>query len=169
MRVEILSPYPQPISDIVGATDEIVSTSPDMRVSYGHPRILGGADLDIPTVNLHIAYLPWNRGADPNFWSWRDGTPKGVTVHWIDAGVDTGDIIAQREVAFSEGHTLATSYCLLRREMEALFSDVWPMIRNGTAPRTPQNGGGSHHYAREFAAIRPTLPLGWQTPVTDIA
>lgn len=46
-------------------------------------------------MNLHISYLPWNKGADPNFWSCIDGTPAGVTLHHIDAGVDTGDIIAQ--------------------------------------------------------------------------
>ena len=35
-------------------------------------------------INLHISYLPWNKGADPNFWSFFDNTPKGVTIHKID-------------------------------------------------------------------------------------
>ncbi len=40
-------------------------------------------------INLHISYLPWNRGKDPNFWSWIENTPKGVTIHRIDTGIDT--------------------------------------------------------------------------------
>ena len=56
-------------------------------------------------VNLHPALLPWNRGADPNVWSIVERTPAGATLHWMDAGVDTGDIIAQAttEIA-ADGH-----------------------------------------------------------------
>ncbi|MBQ3033656.1 MAG: hypothetical protein IJD28_04690 [Deferribacterales bacterium] len=32
-------------------------------------------------INMHISYLPWNRGADPNLWSILENTPKGVTIH----------------------------------------------------------------------------------------
>ena len=46
-------------------------------------------------VNLHLAYLPYNRGSNPNVWSIVERTPAGATLHWMDAGVDTGDIIAQ--------------------------------------------------------------------------
>ena len=51
-------------------------------------------------INLHISYLPWNRGADPNLWSFLEDTPKGVSIHYVDPGMDTGDIIAQKEVIF---------------------------------------------------------------------
>src|SRR5690606_983365 len=76
----------------------------DLLVSFGYRHIL--KDLSVPAVNIHISMLPWNRGADPNFWSWLDHTPKGVTVHLMDQGIDTGPIIAQREVAFGFGQTL---------------------------------------------------------------
>ena len=52
----------------------------------------------IPIVNLHISYLPWNRGAHPNFWSFFDATPTGVSIHLIDKGIDTGPIIVQKKV-----------------------------------------------------------------------
>src|SRR5262245_54565473 len=61
-------------------------------------------------VNLHPAYLPYNRGAYPNVWSIVDGTPAGVTLHSIDAGIDTGPIIARREVPIDPTDTGETLY-----------------------------------------------------------
>src|SRR5262245_35102774 len=46
-------------------------------------------------VNLHLAYLPYNRGSNPNVWSIVERTPAGATLHWMDAGVDTADVIAR--------------------------------------------------------------------------
>ena len=44
-----------------------------------------------------MSYLPWNRGADPNFWSILEDTPKGVTIHIMDESIDTGDILYQKD------------------------------------------------------------------------
>src|SRR3989344_3288025 len=49
-------------------------------------------------LNIHPAYLPYNRGAYPNVWSIIDTTPAGVTIHYIDEAVDTGGIVAQAEI-----------------------------------------------------------------------
>ena len=77
----------------------------DFVVSYGYRHILKG-DLinssDCPIFNLHISYLPYNRGAHPNFWSFYDNTPAGVTIHLIDEGVDTGPIVSQKYVYFNK-------------------------------------------------------------------
>jgi methionyl-tRNA formyltransferase len=133
----------------------------DLIVSYGYRHIL--RDLSIPAVNLHISLLPWNRGADPNLWSWMDNTPKGVTLHWIDEGIDTGDIIAQVEVAMGD-ETLTTSYAKLKRSAEALFMEYWDAIKDGTAPRRKQDGCGSFHRAKD----KPALPDGWDTRCTEL-
>lgn len=94
-------------------------------VSYGYRHILKKEILDLfpeKAVNMHISYLPWNRGADPNFWSFVEDTPKGVTIHYLDEGVDTGDIIVQKKVEFDlERETLATSYEKLQEEIQDLF------------------------------------------------
>src|SRR5947207_4803135 len=48
-------------------------------------------------LNVHAALLPKHRGPDPLFWTFFDfDEVTGVTVHWIDAGVDSGDSVAQR-------------------------------------------------------------------------
>ena len=77
----------------------------DFVVSYGYRHILKQNVIDgfgCPILNLHIAYLPYNRGAHPNFWAFYDNTPTGVTIHLIDGGVDTGPIVKQRFVNFEK-------------------------------------------------------------------
>jgi methionyl-tRNA formyltransferase len=104
-------------------------------------------------VNLHPALLPWNRGANPNVWSIVEGTPAGVTLHYIDARIDTGDIIAQSEVAVSSTDTGASLYRKLEDEGVALFQRTWPELLEGTAERRAQPDGGSFHRARELADL----------------
>ncbi len=135
-------------------------------VSYGYRHILSAEVLAcVPdrAINLHIALLPWNRGADPNLWSFIDNTPKGVTIHYIDSGIDTGDIIVQREVTIESCSTLATSYQQLSEAIEDLFKDNWETIRTGRCGRTPQTGSGSYHSRADRAAVQGRLENGWDT------
>jgi methionyl-tRNA formyltransferase len=105
-------------------------------------------------VNVHPAFLPYNRGAYPNVWSIVEGTPSGVTIHYVDEGVDTGDIIAQREVKVEPVDTGSTLYARLERESEKLFRETWPAIRAGNAPRTPQpKDGGTTHRVGDVKSI----------------
>lgn len=176
MRVLLLSPYPELIEQpIRAAGDDLrISNDPpaaidfatDLVVSFGYRHILKEPILSaVPIVNLHVSYLPWNRGADPNFWSWFDATPKGVTIHHIDAGVDTGDILAQRAVVFGDNETLATSYDKLRAAAIALFADSWPLIRTGKLPRQKQPQAGSSHRLKDKEPWWSRLPQGFDTPV----
>lgn len=140
-------------------------------VSYGYRHLIRSAILDHVeqrAVNLHISLLPWNRGADPNLWSFLEDTPKGVTVHWVDPGIDTGPILAQTEVTFGEGHTLTTSYTLLQNTMVELFASRFEDLLQGTAPRTPQIGTGTLHRARDKEPFLPLLTNGWDTPVSSL-
>lgn len=86
---------------------------PNFIISYGY-RFIITEDIitkyDRKAINLHISYLPYNRGADPNLWSFIDNTQKGVSIHYIDKGIDTGDIIVQREIPFAWDDTLNTMY-----------------------------------------------------------
>jgi len=105
-------------------------------------------------INLHPAYLPYNRGAYPNVWSIVDGTPAGVTLHYIDAGVDTGDLIAQQEIPIESVDTGETLYHKLERACVALFKETWPLIRSSQALRVPQRGGeGTFHLTQDVEQI----------------
>jgi methionyl-tRNA formyltransferase len=121
-------------------------------------------------INLHISLLPWNRGADPNLWSFLEDTPKGVTIHYIDEGLDTGDIIAQKEIVFdSPGETLATTYEKLNANLIELFKQEWQHISTGEAPRRKQPLHGSFHRTRDKEKFLHLLAeKGWHTPVDQL-
>jgi len=105
-------------------------------------------------INLHPAYLPYNRGAYPNVWSIVDGTPAGVTIHYIDAGVDTGDIILSCEVPIEAVDTGESLYHKLENALTRLFVEAWPLIKSGKAPRIAQeNKMATHHNVSDVERI----------------
>ncbi|MCD8490729.1 MAG: hypothetical protein LRY51_01850 [Geovibrio sp.] len=106
---------------------------PDLIVSYSYRYIIGEdviSAMNGGIINLHISYLPWNKGADPNIWSFLENTPKGVTIHKIDEGLDTGEILVQEELVFNEAEeTLASSYEKLHEAMLDMFRANWKYLR----------------------------------------
>jgi methionyl-tRNA formyltransferase len=126
----------------------------DLAVSFGYRHVLPGhvlARAPRPPVNLHISFLPFNRGAHPNFWAWAESTPSGVTIHEIDAGIDTGPIIAQeRFAAARDSMTLRETHAALLRQVEALFERHAGEILDGSYTPRPQHGPGSFHTTREL-------------------
>lgn len=120
----------------------------------------------VPTYNIHISMLPWNRGACPNLWSWVDNTPKGVTLHRVDGGLDTGPIVKQYAVNLANTHTLKSSYALLMaaaRSIEAAW--YHKLQREEPPPGKPQTGGGTFHTKAESDALLKQLPDGFDTKV----
>jgi methionyl-tRNA formyltransferase len=105
-------------------------------------------------INLHPSFLPFNRGAYPNVWPIIEHTPAGVSLHYIDEGVDTGDIIAQREIGVALTDTAETLYRKLEQACVELFCETWPAIKSGKAPRLPQPGNaGTFHRVKDAAGI----------------
>jgi len=184
MKVLLLGPQrPDLITYLATFGDEVTTTegpitadsdilsSVDFIISYGYKHILKKdviAKFQQRIVNLHIAFLPWNRGADPNLWSFLEDTPKGVTIHYIDSGIDTGDIIAQRKVEYCKDDTLRTSYERLSKIIVDLFKEIWPALRSDKAQSIPQSLGGSFHRLRDKDAYESLLTKGWDTPVANI-
>ena len=120
-------------------------------------------------INLHPSFLPWNRGYHPNYWSLKEKTPFGVTIHYIDEGIDTGNLLVQTRLFFNEGDTLKTTYDRLRLAMIGLFEVYWPLIRLGKLPDSPQEKNtGSIHFKKDFEKTFSTLKDGWDTLVIDL-
>jgi len=134
--------------------EEIREMDPQNIISYGYRHIITPDIIkQYPRIiNLHVSMLPHNRGADPNFWSWFLDTPKGVTIHYINEGIDTGDILLQREVKDIYGvfETLATTYDKLRKTVEDLFIENWEALLDGKIKARKQAGAGSYHAKKEF-------------------
>ena len=143
----------------------------DLLVSHGYRHVIKPSVLNrFPrrAVNLHISYLPWNRGADPNLWSFIENTPKGVSIHYVDAGIDTGDVIAQRLVEFGAAETLRSTYARLQAEIAGLFTEHWSRIRTGSCGAAKQAGPGSFHRVADREKVVHLLTNGWDTPVADL-
>jgi methionyl-tRNA formyltransferase len=142
--------------------DRVAALEPDIGISVLFGHILTPAFLErFPRgcVNLHPAYLPWNRGAHPNVWSIIEGTPAGVTLHEIDAGIDTGPILARAEVPVEPTDTGETLYRKLEAAGLALFIGSWPALKAGTLPPQPVGEGeGSFHNVRDLASLDPIDP-----------
>jgi methionyl-tRNA formyltransferase len=154
-------------------TDKLIDAT-DLFISYGYRHIITADQLKKmkrAPVNLHISLLPWNRGADPNFWSWLDETPKGVSIHLIDEGVDTGPLIAQSESFFLVGKpwTLKNTYEGLEDSIENLFEKYWPKIRMGDCVVKEQISTGSVHKKQDLEKYRDRLSVkGFDTPVSEV-
>jgi len=141
-------------------------------ISYGYRFILKKEILDLfpnRAINMHISYLPYNRGADPNFWSFIEGTPKGVSIHYLDERVDTGDIIVQKEVSFNslDTETLASSYQKLQVEIQNLFFQHWDLIKSQKCDRAPQVGTGTTHRVKDKEHLLHLMEKdGWNTKLS---
>lgn len=140
------------------STNDIRTIKPDRVISYSYRHIIKPAVLDsLPDkfLNLHISLLPFNRGADPNAWSFLDDTPKGVSIHLIDKGIDTGPILCQREVVFNEEkETLNSTYNALQHHIKDLFINNWSIIKSGQLKPTPQSAPGTYHSSKELAELK---------------
>lgn len=180
MRVLLLSPYPERLTPTLeDAGDHVVPydlplTNPtaiyeyiDFVVSYGYRYILKPIP-PVPAINLHISLLPWNRGADPNLWSWLEDTPKGVSIHYIDEGIDTGPVLWGAASNLDETGTLATTYAKLQQDVEWLFGVCWTGLKDGFKLGSEQPPGGSYHHSRDKEPYLPLLHSGWDTPVKDL-
>lgn len=113
----------------------------DLVISYFYPHILKPEHFNAPTygtINIHTSYLPYGRGAHPNVWAMVNDEPAGVTIHWIDEGVDTGNILSRTRVEKFPEDTGEELYRRLENASIDLFSHFWPSfeqeLSNGNIP-----------------------------------
>ena len=107
-----------------------------------------------PIFNIHLSYLPFNRGAHPNFWSFIENTPAGVSIHKIDKGIDTGNIILRKKINFNinlnKFSTFKKTYNCLFLEAENLFKNNFSKIYNKKYKKITTNDKGTFHYIKDL-------------------
>ena len=137
----------------------------DMVISFGYRHILSKEILQnkkCKFINLHLSYLPYNRGAHPNFWSFYDNTPSGVTIHEINHKIDKGDIIIQKYVNFTNNeNTFKLTYNRLFNELENLFIYNSKKIIDEKYKKTKQRGIGTFHNKKDI----PESFKGWDSKI----
>ena len=132
----------------------------DLCVSYTYRFILTEDILEAlgkNAVNIPNSLLPWTRGADPNLWSIAERTPRGVTLHYMEAGLDRGCIIAQELVDDGDDETLSSSYGNLDSAAKRMFQkafryyDFWPSMKKQPL------GDGSYHAGKDGREMKSVI------------
>jgi methionyl-tRNA formyltransferase len=125
--------------------------------------VLVGADIVPPamlaiprtaTINAHYGLLPAYRGMNVTEWSVFNGDPIGVTVHMVDSGIDTGDILMQEELPLEPGDTLASLRTKHQQLSARLLVEAALALRDGTVSHVPQRPEQGRQYYRMHPALR---------------
>lgn len=115
----------------------------DLIVTCAYGQIIPKKVLDIPKygcVNVHASLLPKYRGSAPIQWCLFNGDEKtGVTIMYMDEGMDSGDIIKLKEIPITNDDNVGTLHDKLSILGTDLLQEVLPSIFDGTAPRIKQS------------------------------
>lgn len=139
--------------------EEVRKLNPDLICVVAYGKILPQELLDIPKygcVNVHGSLLPEYRGAAPIQWAVLNGDKKtGVTTMFMNAGMDTGDMILKEEVEIGEDETTGELLDRLKTIGANLLIKTVKEIENETATRTkqPEEGTMAPMLSKEMAKI----------------
>ena len=158
----VLRPPSVNAPDVVAA---IAGLAPDFLFSFYFREIVGPEVLGLArrgALNLHGSLLPLYRGRCPVNWVLINGEREtGVTLHYMEARPDRGDIVAQRAVPIADDDTALSLNRKLGEAARALLREAYPLLAAGTAPRSPQD----HARATSFGGRRPEDGrIAWHQP-----
>ena len=143
----------------------------DFLLSYGYRYKINNKILKkfkYDCFNLHISYLPWNKGADPNFWSFAENTPRGASIHQINEEIDEGPVIFREKISYKENDTLASSYNFLLESLENIFYKKWKYLKTNQYQKKNILEKGSFHFLKDINNYNKFLTKGWDTKVSKI-
>lgn len=125
------------------AVSEIRKLKPDLIVTCAYGQILPEDLLEIPKlrcINVHASLLPKLRGGAPIHHAIIDGyTKTGITIMYMAKGMDSGDIISQKEVAIEDNDTAETLHDKLKIVGRDLLLETMPSILDGTNNKVSQD------------------------------
>ncbi len=133
----------------------VASHDPDLFLSVYYTQIFRGElmhAIEGRALNFHPSLLPRHRGNAPLIWAIVEGdSATGLSVHHIDAGIDTGNVVVQRSLPIHENDT---GYMLHRKMANLVRATAGEVIRGFLArkpipPGQPQSGQTSYHSVRD--------------------
>lgn len=126
----------------------------DIGILAWWPDILKPPLISLPHngfINTHPSLLPYNRGKHYNFWAIVERAPFGVSLHMVDEGIDSGDVIFQKDIPYSWEDTGGSLHRKAAETMVDLFKEAYPRIRSLDFVRKKQGAEqGSFHLAKEI-------------------
>jgi methionyl-tRNA formyltransferase len=124
----------------------------DIIISAHYDKILKTKLLDLPkigAINFHFSPLPKYRGCYPIHWAIIEGGTAGVTMHWIDKGIDTGNIISKKTIPIGFSKTCKEIYETATTYGRDIFKNFMPRIFNGEKIYHLQEDSESSYFHRE--------------------
>ena len=139
------------------AVAQIAGLEPDLLVVMAYGQILSQELLDVPklgALNLHASLLPRHRGAAPVHAAILAGDERtGITVMWMDAGLDTGDILLAKECAIAPEDTAGSLHDRLAELAPQPLAEALRLVAAGRAPREKQNDARSTYAPKLTRAL----------------
>lgn len=122
---------------------DIINLNPDIIITCAYGQIVPEVILNAPKygcINVHASLLPKLRGGAPIHKAIINGYKKtGITIMYMDKGMDTGDMISKKEVDITDFDTAETLHDKLQKASVPLLMETLPSIINGTNKREKQN------------------------------
>jgi methionyl-tRNA formyltransferase len=150
--------------------DAFAATKPDLGVMAFVTHILPQRVLDLPplgVIQYHPSLLPRHRGISAMHWAIRMGETKtGLSIFWVDAGIDTGPVLLQREVEIGPDDTVGSLYFdkLFAPGVDALVESV-RLVREGRAPCIVQD---ESRMTYEPPADDGNSAITWMRPAREV-
>ena len=150
--------------------DEIAALAPELIVLAYVTLIVPEAVIAVPSrgaICFHPSLLPRHRGGSAINWTLIEGDPvTGVTVFWTDAGIDTGPILLQREIAIGPDDSAGSLYYqrIFGPGVDAVIESV-ALIDAGRAPRLVQD---ESHATYEPLCRDAHAAIDWRKPATTV-
>ncbi len=149
--------------------DELRAFNADAFVVVAYGQLLSQEVLDIPPegcLNIHASLLPKYRGAAPIQAAIREGDlESGVTIMFMDAGLDTGDILLQDAFPLAPDETGGSLHDKLAARAPAALEQALDRIAGGNPPRVPQNDDEATHIGK---LTRADGCLDWTQTSTEL-
>jgi methionyl-tRNA formyltransferase len=159
----------------VAARDFVRSQAPDLVAVCGTSVLKPETFTLAPkgAINIHTGITPEYRSADPIFWALYRGEPEkvGVTIHFVDRGIDTGAIIYQEAVPVYADDSLSSISARCVRRGAELYSQALSDIANGVVRTIDRSGAPNRahlsvhlglieflRFQRRFRRLAPRLP-----------
>lgn len=131
---------------------------PDYIINVHFPYIYPGRVLKTAkrgVLNLHPAFLPFNRGWHTPTWAIWDKTPYGATLHFMDERLDTGDIVSQEKLEIRPDETAHELYQRVKKLELAMFKKAWPSLLSYNYKQQKQKvNAGTMHSRKDIKTIQ---------------
>ncbi|MCK5570287.1 MAG: hypothetical protein KAJ15_11255 [Spirochaetes bacterium] len=162
LSIPLLCPVNPKDTDFISGIRKL---KPDVLIVAGYQFYMTKQLLEMPpfgAVNFHTSCLPRHAGMHPGFWAiWYGDKESGMVIHYMDDGIDTGDIIYETRVPVLPGDTINELYDRCWKSSIPLVKKLLEGLENNSLPRKPQD---MSRYMYNYEIIEKDFQLDFRQP-----